>query len=126
MSRELYDKHEAAREGVAGQSLDDYNAQQTRAARKAGAVTDGLDELKKSVDSFLRGAVEAKPCAVDAEYRQRMHRALDHILQWHRDRSGDSQFLRRVGIAADADKPETEDQIVRRRRREWRSGRLNS
>jgi hypothetical protein len=58
------DVHEQERERIAGESLDD---------------------LKKSVDTFLHSSLE-QPRADDAEYRQKCHEQLDHILTWDRRR----------------------------------------
>jgi hypothetical protein len=69
-----YDVHEAERERVAGESFDD---------------------LRKSVDAFFHGS---KPRPVTADFRRRMHAALDDLLarlKQGRTCGGDRGFARR-------------------------------
>lgn len=77
--------------------------------------TELLEDLKRATDELLNAGGGG---AVDAAYRARMHRALDHVL--------DTLAERRASKRARAKDAETEDQMMRRRRRELFSGRLNS
>jgi len=70
---------------------DDFNEEQTRQARRAGAVVDAdtRARLHRSLDVILNW-----------DDRRRMHRALDYVLDELKRRrcAGDREFLRRVGV----------------------------
>jgi hypothetical protein len=83
-----------------------------------------LEQLAASASLFFPARSQGQ--AIDADYRARMHKALDTLM----DRADRSNRMHKVldGVlrARAADSAETEHQYARRLRREWLSGKLNS
>lgn len=107
---ELYDHAAALRESIMGappKAEDDYNTEETRVARKAGAVADDDPDLFKlhaimdSAKGFDKDAdvTELRTLVRDANAK-RLHEALDRVLDRVRQRrcAGDRKFLKNFGI----------------------------
>lgn len=107
---ELYDHAAALRESIMGappSADDDLNEQETRAARKAGAVVDDdpdlftLHAIMDSAKGFDKDAdvSELRTLVRDANAK-RLHAALDKVLDRVRQRrcTGDRKFLKNFGI----------------------------
>jgi hypothetical protein len=73
---------------------NDHMTMEKEALAGSPQAEDDMKELRASMDAFL--GVKPRGRAVDAAYRERMHRALDAILAWNRRRcTGDRAFQRR-------------------------------
>jgi len=68
MDSEHYDRDRVEREAIAGPQ----------------AADDDLGKLKSSMDQFLHSSLESRRSADDADYRARMHAALDRVLMHRR------------------------------------------
>jgi len=107
MKTDLYDHSQAEREGIMGEPTeDDLNSEETRAARKAGAVMDGDTDFN-ALHKLVNGAKLAEDADVQAlrklvnDYNaKRLHAALDRVLDRLRQRrcAGDRAWLKRMGV----------------------------